>query len=225
MIRAKPTEGGTMKVVVFGATGMVGQGALRASLLAPDVESVLAVTRTPTAVSHPRLREVKAGDFADLTPIKDELRGYDACFYCLGVSSVGHDEAAYTRISYDYPMAAARLFAEINPEVTFVYVSGAGTNLTGRQMWARVKGRAERDIIELLPNGYAFRPGIIQPTHGVRSKTGWYNAIYTAVGPLVPLLERVAPKYVTTTDKLSQAMLRAARVGFPNHIVENADFR
>ncbi|WP_127504284.1 epimerase [Actinoplanes solisilvae] len=214
-----------MKVVIFGATGMVGQGALRASLLAPDVESVLAVIRTPTGVSHPRLREVKLDDFTDLAPIQDELRGYDTCFYCLGVSSVGLDEAAYTRVSYDYPMAAARVFAELNPLTTFVYVSGAGTNPRGRQMWARVKGRAERDILALLPNAYAFRPGMIQPTHGVRSKTGWYNALYTAAAPLVPLLERVAPKYVTTSDKLGQAMLRAARVGFPNHIVENADFR
>jgi len=214
-----------MKVVVFGATGMVGQGALRESLLAPDVDEVLAVIRTPTGVSHPKLREVKLADFADLSPIADDLRGADACFYCLGISSVGLDEAAYTRISYDYPMAAARTFAELNPQTTFVYVSGAGTNARGRQMWARVKGRAEKDIIALLPNGYAFRPGMIQPTHGVRSKTGWYNAIYTAVGPIVPLLERIAPKYVTSTDKVGRAMLRAARVGFPNHIVENADFR
>ena len=214
-----------MKVVVFGATGMVGQGALRESLLAPDVDEVLAVIRTPTGVSHPKLREVKLADFADLSPIADDLRGADACFYCLGISSVGLDEAAYTRISYDYPMAAARTFAELNPQTTFVYVSGAGTNAQGRQMWARVKGRAEKDIIALLPNGYAFRPGMIQPTHGVRSKTGWYNAIYTAVGPIVPLLERIAPKYVTSTDKVGRAMLRAARVGFPNHIVENADFR
>ncbi|MCO8273162.1 epimerase [Actinoplanes sp. TRM 88003] len=214
-----------MKVVVFGATGMVGQGALRESLLAPDVDEVLAVIRTPTGVSHPKLREVKLNDFTDLSPIKDDLRGSDACLYCLGVSSVGMDETAYTRVSYDYPMAAARTFAEINPQTTFVYVSGAGTNLQGRQMWQRVKGRAEQDIIALLPNGYAFRPGMIQPTRGVRSKTGWYNTIYTAVGPIVPLLERIAPKYVTTTDKLAQAMLRAARVGFPNHIVENIDFR
>ncbi|HET6478837.1 MAG TPA: epimerase [Actinoplanes sp.] len=214
-----------MKVVIFGATGMVGQGVLRESLTAPDVEEVLAVVRTPTGVSHPRLREIHLDDFSDLTPIKDELRGYDACFYCLGVSAVGLDEAAYTVVSYDYPMAAARVFAELDPRTTFVYVSGAGTNLNGRQMWARVKGRTERDIIDLLPNGYAFRPGLIQPTHGVRSKTGWYNVIYTVIGPLIPLLGRVAPKYVTTTDRVGQAMLRAARVGFPNHILENIDLR
>jgi uncharacterized protein YbjT (DUF2867 family) len=214
-----------MKVVLFGATGMVGQGALREALLAADVDEVLAVVRTPTGVSHPKLREVRADDFADLTPIRDELATYDACFYCLGVSAVGLDEAAYTRVSYDYPMAAARIFAELNPQATFVYVSGAGTNPDGRQMWARVKGRTEREIIDLLPHGYAFRPGLIQPTYGVRSKTRWYNAVYTVAAPLLPLLDRVAPRYVTTTDRVGRAMLRAACTGFSNRIVENANLR
>jgi len=214
-----------MKVVIFGATGMVGQGVLRESLLAPDVEQVLAVIRQPTGVRHHKLREITLADFGDLTPIKDELAGVDACFYCLGVSSVGLDEAEYSVISYDYPIAAARAFAEVSPQVTFIYVSGAGTNADGRQMWGRVKGRAERDIIALLPNGYAFRPGIIQPTHGARSKTRLYNTIYTAAGPLLSLLERVAPKYVTSTDRLGLAMLRTARSGFPRHILENADLR
>ncbi|MBL7254325.1 NAD(P)H-binding protein [Paractinoplanes lichenicola] len=214
-----------MKVVVFGATGMVGQGVLRECLLAPDVEQVLAVIRTPTGLTHPRLREVRLDDFTNLEPIKDELSGFDACFYCLGVSSVGMDEAAYTRVSYDYPMAAARTFAELNPQTTFVYVSGAGTNAEGRQMWARVKGRAERELLELLPNAYAFRPAMIQPTHGIRSKTRWYNVLWTATAPLMPLLDRVVPRYVTTTDRVGQAMLRAARVGFAGHIVENVDLR
>jgi uncharacterized protein YbjT (DUF2867 family) len=212
-----------MKVVIFGATGMVGQGVLRESLLAPDVEQVLAVVRAPTGVSHPRLREVRLDDFADLSPVRDELRGFDACFYCLGVSSVGMDEAAYTRISYDYPMAAARTFAELDPRTTFVYVSGAGTNPNSRQTWARVKGRTELEIIDLLPNGYAFRPGMIQPMRGVRSKTRLYDTIYTITGPVIPFLVRIAPRYVTTTDRIGQAMLRAARTGFANHIVENAD--
>ncbi|MFG1991562.1 hypothetical protein ACGFJ7_16480 [Actinoplanes sp. NPDC048988] len=141
------------------------------------------------------------------------------------MSSVGMDEAKYARISYDYPMAAARTFAELDPQTTFVYVSGAGTAPQGRQMWARVKGRTEQEIIDLLPNGYAFRPGIIQPTRGVRSKTGWYNTVYTLLGPVIPLLQRVAPRYVTTTDRVGQAMLRAVRVGFPQHIVENAELR
>jgi len=214
-----------MKVVIFGATGMVGQGVLRECLLAPDVEEVVAVIRTPTGLRHPKLREVTLADFADLTPIKDDLAGADACFYCLGVSSVGLDEAEYSVISYDFPMAAARMFAEVSPQVTFVYVSGAGTDADSRRMWSRVKGGAERDIIALLPNGYAFRPGLIRPTHGARSKTRFVNSIYTATAPLLTLLERVAPKYVTSSDRLGRAMLHAARTGFSNRVVENADLR
>jgi uncharacterized protein YbjT (DUF2867 family) len=214
-----------MKVIIFGATGMVGQGALRESLLAPDVEQVLAVGRTPTGVRHPKLREVPLADFADLGPIEDRLAGYDACFYCLGVSSTGLDEAAYTRISYDYPVAAARTLARLNPDLTFVYVSGAGTDANGRQMWMRVKGRAEQAVIDLLPNGYAFRPGFIRPTHGATSKTRAYRIGYLLTAPIAPLLDRLLPRYVTATDRLGQAMLRAARTGFPDRIVENAALR
>jgi uncharacterized protein YbjT (DUF2867 family) len=214
-----------MKVIIFGATGMVGQGVLRESLLASDVDEVLAVVRKPTGVRHAKLREVELADFADLTPIEGLLAGYDACFYCLGVSSAGLDEAAYTRISYDYPLAAARVLAKLNPELTFVYVSGAGTNVDGRAMWARVKGRTENAIIELFPNGYAFRPGFIQPTYGATSKTGWYRGVYAVISPLLPVLDRVAPKYITTSDRLGQAMLRAVRTGFPDHVVSNMDLR
>jgi uncharacterized protein YbjT (DUF2867 family) len=214
-----------MKVVIFGATGMVGQGALRESLLAPDVEEVIAVIRTPTGVHHSELREVTLTDFGDLTPIRDDLAGADACFYCLGVSSVGLDEAEYSVVSYDYPMAAARMFAEVSPQATVIYVSGAGTDPDSRRMWSRVKGRTENEIIALLPNGYAFRPAMIQPTHGARSKTRLYNSIYTIAAPLFSLLDRVAPRYITSTDRLGRAMLHAARTGFPSHIVENADLR
>jgi uncharacterized protein YbjT (DUF2867 family) len=214
-----------MKVIIFGATGMVGQGALRESLLAPDVEQVLAVVRTPTGVRHPKLREVVLADFADLTPIEEELKGYDACFYCLGVSSVGMSEPAYTKISYDYPMAAARTLAVLNPQLTFIYVSGAGTSATSRQMWARVKARTEDEVIDLFPNGYAFRPGFIQPTQGIISKTRLYRSAYAVTAPLMPLLKRIAPKYVTSTDALGQAMLRAVRTGYPDHRVENENLR
>jgi uncharacterized protein YbjT (DUF2867 family) len=214
-----------MRVIIFGATGMIGQGVLRESLLAADVDEVLAVVRTPTGVRHRKLQELRLDDFADLSPIEDRLTGYDACCYCLGVSSAGMDEAAYTRITYDYPVAAARLFARISPDLTFVYVSGAGTDVAGRTMWARVKGRAEQAVIDLLPNGYAFRPGFIQPTHGATSKTALYRRAYAITAPLTPLLDRLASRYVTSTDRLGQAMLRAARTGFPDHIVENRDLR
>jgi len=208
-----------MRVVIFGATGMVGQGMLRECLLAADVEEVLAVIRTPTGVHHPKVREERADSFTDL---KIDLSGFAACFYCLGVSSVGMSEPQYTEISYNYPLAAARA---VDHDACFIYVSGAGTSAKSRQMWARVKARTEQEIIDLLPNGYAARPGFIQPTHGVRSKTRFVNAIYTALGPVFPALERVAPRYFTTTDRLSRAMLQVARVGFPRHILENADLR
>jgi len=218
-------RGQQMRVIIFGATGMVGQGTLRECLLASDVEQVLAVVRKPTGVRHPKLREVELRDFADLTPIEAELTGYDACFYCLGVSSVGMSEQAYTTVSYAYPIAAARTLAKINPDLTFVYVSGAGTGAGSRAMWARVKARTENAVIEMFANGYAFRPGFIQPTYGATSKTGFYRFAYLLTAPLTPLFERVAPKYVTTSDRLGRAMLRAARTGFPNHVVENADLR
>jgi uncharacterized protein YbjT (DUF2867 family) len=212
-----------MKVIIFGATGMIGQGVLRESLLAADVEQVLAVVRTPTGVRHPKLREVRLADFADLTPIVDDLAGSDACFYCLGASSVGMDEAAFTRVCYEYPLAAARTLATINPDLTFVYVSGAGTDPAGRQMWARVKGRTENAIIEMFPNGYAFRPGFVQPRFGVTSKTGWYRIFYGLTAPLFPLLDRLAPRFFTTSDRLGRAMLHAARTGFATHVVQNRD--
>jgi uncharacterized protein YbjT (DUF2867 family) len=214
-----------MRVVIFGATGMVGQGVLRECLLARDVERVLAVVRTPTGVRHAKLSEVTLADFTDLGPIAGELAGTDACFYCLGVSAVGMDEAAYTRVTYDFPLAAARALAPLNPDLTFVYVSGGGTNPAGRQMWQRVKGRTENAIIEMFPNGYAFRPGFIRPTHGARSKTRLYDTLYTVLAPVLSVLERSAPAYVTSTDRLGRAMLRAARTGFPDRIVENRDLR
>ena len=211
--------------MVFGATGMVGQGVLRESLLAPDVEQVLAVGRRPTGVNHPKLREATLTDFTDLSSIEGELSGFDACFYCLGVSSVGMSEADYTRISYDFPLAAARAFAKQRPEVTFVYVSGAGTNTSGRQMWQRVKGRAEDAILELLPHAYAARPGIIRPTHGARSGVGWTNAAYTVLGPLLGLLDRFAPNSLTSTDRLGRAFLRLARTGGGDRVLNNRELR
>ncbi|MEU4171438.1 NAD-dependent epimerase/dehydratase family protein [Streptomyces sp. NPDC026665] len=214
-----------MKVIIFGATGMVGQGVLRECLLAEDVERVLVVGRTPTGRSHPRLTELMHADFADLSAIEGVLGGYDACFYCLGVSAAGRDEAEYTRITHDYTLAAARPLARLSPNLVFVYVSGAGTDAQGRAMWAKVKGRTENEVLELFPNGYAFRPGIIQPTYGATSKTRWYRMLYAAMAPLTPVLQRLFPAYVTTSDRLGRAMLRVARTGSTQRILTNADLR
>ncbi|WP_238008605.1 epimerase [Dactylosporangium sp. AC04546] len=195
-----------MKVIVFGATGMVGHGVLRECLLADDVEEVLAVTRSPLAVEHAKLRSRVHDNFADFTGV--DFAGYDACFFCLGVSSVGMSEADYRRVTYDYALAAVRAMPA---DQVFVYVSGAGTDTNGRQMWQRVKGRTEDDVIASQVRGYAFRPGFIRPMHGARSKVWYFHALYVALTPLSALLVRGFPGIATTTERLGRAMLRVAR--------------
>ncbi|SCF01813.1 Rossmann-fold NAD(P)-binding domain-containing protein [Micromonospora chokoriensis] len=216
-----------MRVAIFGATGMVGQGVLREALLAEDVREVLTVGRRPTGQRDPKLRELTVADVGELASVRADLTDVDACFYCLGVSSLGLDEAAYTRVSYDYPLAAARLLAEVSPQVTFVYVSGVGTDSTGqgRVMWARVKGRTENAIMELLPNGYAARPGFIKPTYGAVSRTRAYRIGYAVTRPLFPVLRRLFPNQVTTTDGIGRAMLRVAREGSPTRVLGNRELR
>ncbi|MGC4749329.1 NAD-dependent epimerase/dehydratase family protein [Micromonospora sp. DT201] len=216
-----------MRVVIFGATGMVGQGVLRECLLADDVREVVTVGRRPTGAQDPKLRELTVADVGEFDAVRAELTGVDACFYCLGVSSLGVSEATYTRVSHDYPLAAARLLAEVSPQVTFIYVSGQGTDSSGegRVMWARVKGRTENAIIALLPNGYAARPGFIQPTHGMVSKTRWYRIGYAITRPLVPMLRRWLPNQITTTEGIGRAMLRVARQGSPVRVLGNRELR
>ncbi|GAA2612115.1 epimerase [Dactylosporangium fulvum] len=210
-----------MKVIVFGATGMVGQGVLRECLLADDVDEVLAVTRSPLGQQHPKLRELRHPDFTDFSGV--DFGPYDACFYCLGVSSVGMSEADYHRITYDYTLAAARVMAAQHPGMTFVFVSGAGTDTNSRQMWARVKGRTEDDVRALDLRVYAFRPGFIRPMHGARSKVRLYRALYVAFTPLSALLVRLAPGIVTTTEQIGRAMLRVAREGSDKHVLQSRD--
>jgi uncharacterized protein YbjT (DUF2867 family) len=214
-----------MRVVLFGATGMIGQGVLRECLLDETVTQVLTVGRTPTGQQHPKLREVTHADLADLTPIQSDLRGYDACFFCLGVSSAGMSEDAYRRITYDYTMAAARVFAAQDPDATFVYVSGAGTDSTekGRTMWARVKGKTENDVLSLLRGAYMFRPGYIQPMHGIRSRTRLYRMVYVVTVPLYPVLRRLFPKSITTTESIGRAMINVAAKGAPTRVLDPSD--
>ena len=215
-----------MKVILFGATGMVGQGVLRECLLDPDVERVLAVGRSPTGQQHAKLREIVHDNFLDYLAIESQLAGFDACFFCLGVSSVGMGEERYRQLTYDITLAAATTLAKLNPGMVFIYVTGAGTDSTeqGRVMWARVKGKTENDLLKLpFKAAYMFRPAGIQPLHGVRSKTAWVQAIYVAAAPLLSYLTRVAPKYMTTTEQVGRAMLKVARDGYPKPVLESAD--
>jgi uncharacterized protein YbjT (DUF2867 family) len=215
-----------MKIILFGATGMVGQGVLRECLLDADVESVLAIGRSPTGQRHVKLREIVRDDFLDYSAIEPELTGYDACFFCLGVSSVGMNEERYRHLTYDITLAAARTLARLNSQMVFVYVTGRGTDATekGGLMWARVKGKTENDLLKLpFKAAYMFRPAGIQPLHGIRSKTAWVQAIYVGAAPLLSLLNRVAPKYMTTTEQVGRAMIKVARDGFPRPVLESED--
>jgi uncharacterized protein YbjT (DUF2867 family) len=215
-----------MKVIVFGATGMVGQGVLRECLIDASVEAVLAVGRSPTGQTHSMLRELRHENFTDFSAIEPQLTGYDACFFCLGVSSIGMDEARYRHLTYDIAMAAATTLARLDPGMVFTYVTGRSTDSTesGPQMWARVKGKTENDLLKLpFKAAYMFRPAGIQPLHGVRSKTGWINAIYTVTAPILSYLSRAAPHYMTTSEKLGRAMIKVVRDGYPKKILESED--
>jgi hypothetical protein len=199
---------------------------LRECLLDPEVESVLAVGRSPTGQRHPKLREILHDNFLDYAAIESQLTGYDACFFCLGVSSVGISEERYRHLTYDITLAAAATLARLNPQLVFVYVTGQGTDSSekGRLMWARVKGKTENDLLKLpFKAAYMFRPAGIQPLHGIRSKTAWVQAIYVGAAPLLSLLNRIAPKYMTTTEQVGRAMIKVVRDGYPKHLLESED--
>lgn len=226
-----------MRVLLFGATGMIGQGVLRECLLDPGVESVVAVLRNTLqskagGQQHPKLRELLHKDFLDFSPIETELSGFDACFFCLGVSSTGMSEENYQRITYDFTLAAARPLAKLNPSMTFIYISGAGADSSERRgymgrrssMWARVKGKTENELLRLpFQAAYIFRPALIIPLHGIQSRTRLYRVFYVLLGPLLPLFKGRFPKYVTTTEQIGRAMLKIARDGWPKHVLETAD--
>jgi uncharacterized protein YbjT (DUF2867 family) len=214
---------GSVKVILFGATGMVGQGVLRECLRDAGVESVLVVGRTAVGVSHPKLREVVRADLMDLGGLESELSGYDACFFCLGVSSAGMKEDAYRKVTYDLTLEVARSLGRWNPGLTFCYVSGQGTDgsAQGRVMWARVKGETENALLALDGvEAYMFRPGLIQPMHGIRSKTRVYRVIYALTGSLLPLLRKLVPRRITTTEQVGLAMIAVARDGAAKRVLE-----
>jgi uncharacterized protein YbjT (DUF2867 family) len=215
-----------MNVILFGATGMVGQGVLRECLLDPDVQQILSIVRTPSGQHHAKLRELVHKDFFYYSTIEPQLTGYDACLFSLGVSSAGMDEAKYTHLTYDLTLAAATTLARLNPSMTFLYVSGASTDSTerGRSMWARVKGKTENDLLKLpFRAAYMFRPGAIQPMHGIKSKTKVYQTVYNILNPILPLLKKAFPQYITSTEQLGRAMLRVAKQGYPQPILETKD--
>jgi hypothetical protein len=203
---------------------MVGQGVLRECLLDSDVEQVLCVGRSGTGKSDPKLREAKVSAVSGkgLAEVEKELSGYDACFFCLGVSSAGMSEADYTRITYDTTIEAAEVLLKANPNLTFIYVSGAGTDGSekGRSMWARVKGRTENQLLKMPWKAYMFRPGLIQPLHGIKSRTTLYRIVYVVFWPLFPLLKLIAPGLITTTERVGRAMLNAVKQGAPSSVFE-----
>ncbi|HEY4930615.1 MAG TPA: NAD-dependent epimerase/dehydratase family protein [Terriglobales bacterium] len=215
-----------MKVILFGATGMVGQGVLRECLLDPKVEFVLSIVRATTSERHEKLRELVRTDFFDFSDIESELAGFDACFFCLGVSASRMSEEAYLRVTYDMTLAAAETLVHLNPGMTFIYVSGTGTDSSerGRIMWARVKGKTENALLRLpFKAAYMFRPGIIQPLHGITSKTRSYRILYSLTAPVLSLLKVTLPNYVTTTEQVGRAMLKVSKVGYPKLLLENKD--
>jgi uncharacterized protein YbjT (DUF2867 family) len=215
-----------MNVVLFGATGMVGQGVLRECLRDPEVRTVLSIVRSATGARQEKLRELVHRDFLNFSTISGELLGFDACFFCLGVSSAGMKEAEYYRITYEITVAAAQTLAAQNPGMTFIYVSGQGTDSSeqGRLMWARVKGKTENALFRLpFKAACMFRPGVIQPLDGIKSRTRFVRMAYAITGPLLPVLKFLFPSSIITTGQLGRAMIRIARQGAPKKVLENRD--
>jgi uncharacterized protein YbjT (DUF2867 family) len=214
-----------MNVIIFGATGMVGQGVLRECLAAPDVGKVLTVGRTPTSLQHPKLQEMVHAEMWDYSNVEAGLTDFDACFFCIGVTSSGMSEQKYAHLTYDLTMAVAGTLARLNPQMVFAYVSGAGADSseTSRVMWMRVRGKTENALLKLPFRGvYIFRPGMIEPV-GVRSKTTAYRWFYLLAKPVLPLLRTMLPDQILSTPQMGQAMLAAVRNGAPKRVLESPD--
>lgn len=215
-----------MKVIIYGATGMVGQGALRQCLNDAQVKAVLAVGRTATGVQHPKLKELLMLDLADYSHFDAALSGYDACFFCLGTTVAGKTEAEYRRVTQGFTLAAAETLLRLNPQMTFVYVSaeGADSSEKGPLMWARVRGELENALLRMPFKGvYLLRPAFIQPMDGEQSKTPAYRMMYNAFRPLLGAIKRLFPTYATDTRVLGRAMIILARSGSRINILRSRD--
>jgi hypothetical protein len=210
-----------IKTIITGSTGMVGEGVLIECLNHPDVEEILVLNRKPGGMSHPKLREVIHGDLFDLAPIEQQLAGFDACFFCLGVSSVGMSSEEYRHITHDLTLNMARLLVRLNPEMTFCYVTGAGTDSSeqGRIAWARVKGATENALVRLFKRAYMFRPGFMKATPGQRNVKSYYKFFNW----LYPIGRALYPAGFCTLQEVGLAMINAARTGYPSRILEVAD--
>jgi uncharacterized protein YbjT (DUF2867 family) len=211
-----------IKVIVTGATGMVGEGVMHECLLHNDVEEVLAITRKPTGITHPKLKEIVHENFFDITPIQNQLSGYDACYFCLGVTSIGKNEEQYFKLTYTLTMHVASVLSKLNPQMTFCYVSGASTDSTekGRSMWARVKGKTENDLMKLpFKRVYNFRPGYMSPTKGLKNALGMYKY----VNWMYPFFRSVMPKFFCSLKEVGLAMINATTKGYEKQILEVKD--
>ncbi len=215
-----------MKVIITGATGMIGKGVLLECLDHPSVESVLIISRSKMDLNHPKLKQVIHKDFSDYSTIKDQLAGYDACFLCMGVSSAGMNEEKYRVITYDYTLALARALKELNPNMTCTYVSGQGTDSSekGRSMWARVKGKTENDLLKLgFKQAYMYRSGAIIPLRGIKSRTKAYQFMYDYFMWLVKLIKFLAPNSVVNTTQIGKSMINVAHQGYSKTILNPED--
>jgi uncharacterized protein YbjT (DUF2867 family) len=212
-----------IRVIITGATGMVGEGVLHECLQHPDVEKVLIINRKPSGFTHPKLSEIVHANFLDLTSVSTQLNGYNACFFCLGVSSVGMKEPEYHRLTYELTMHMATLLAKSNPDMVFCYVSGAGTDSTEtKSMWAKVKGKTENHLMKLpFKKAYMFRPGFIEPTKGLKNTLKVYNYI----GWLIPVLRSLSPNFICSLREIGLAMINAVKVGYDKQILEVKDIK
>lgn len=213
-----------IKAILTGATGMVGEGVLHECLHHPDIEEVLVLTRKSTGYSHPKLKELIHADFYNITSIQQQLKGYNACFFCLGVSSVGMNEDEFYQKTYVLTMHVATILAQQNPEMAFCYISGANTDSTekGKTMWARVKGKTENDLMKLpFKKVYNFRPGIISPTKGLKNTLNFYKWL----GWLLPVIRLTMPNFISSLKELGIAMINASRIGYEKQILEVKDIK